>query len=560
MVFETQVAVQDLDTDPATEVTGSSAELNGSFTGNGEETKYYFEWGRTEAPYEHKIPLAPNEENAGSPNGQTAVAPVSVSGLEPVSTYHFRIVATNAAGTSEGSDKTFETLSDPVVTALPTSEYGTGSAQINAKINPENGGNVTACHFEYITQAAFGANGDEVQALAVTGATGGTFSLGFEGQTTKPIPYNAPPESVQAALQALTTIGSGNVVVASRGDGSYDVEFEGSLADTNVPQLTTEFSTLLPPDATAVVSTTTEGGHGWATATAVPCEPETLPYPGPTEVHAKLDALGIGTSYRFRLVATTDAGTTYEPTQAFGSIPLLPTVDSTVASGVGEERATLSAEIKPGFGPTIFRFEYGTTTAYGEQTAPSESIGSDNIDHAATSELTGLSPETTYYFRVIATNFRGSAVGPGRSFTTINLPKVEATPISGVTQTSAMLNAQIDPALSPTTYYFEYGPNSSYGSRTPRSAPLGPDAAFHPAATFISGLTPGTTYYYRVVAENAAGTSLGVNQTFTTASVEEKSVSSALKCHRGQVDRRGRCVQKGIPKRPHKTRRVRHHG
>jgi hypothetical protein len=83
-----------------------------------------------------------------------------------------------------------------------------------------------------------GAN--EAQTINVTGIpTGGTFTLTFDGATTANIVYNASAAVVQAALEALSNIGSGNVA----GSGGalpgtpVVITFQGSLAKREVPQM-----------------------------------------------------------------------------------------------------------------------------------------------------------------------------------------------------------------------------------------------------------------------------------------------------------------------------------
>ena len=81
---------------------------------------------------------------------------------------------------------------------------------------------------------------DEVQrAIVDASVTGGEYTLTFESQTTAPIPYNAAPGQVQAALEALSTIGAGNVSVeeGSNGNRSYDVTFTHALGSEDVPSL-----------------------------------------------------------------------------------------------------------------------------------------------------------------------------------------------------------------------------------------------------------------------------------------------------------------------------------
>jgi hypothetical protein len=85
---------------------------------------------------------------------------------------------------------------------------------------------------------------------------------------------------------------------------------------------------------------------------------------------------------------------------------------------------------------------------------------------------------------------------------------------SQVGKSSAVLNGTVDPNGQPTTYYFQYGTTTGYGLQSsPASAGRGSGTVAVHAA--ITGLTPGTTYHYRLVAQNAAGTSAGADQTVT---------------------------------------------
>jgi Ca2+-binding RTX toxin-like protein len=96
-------------------------------------------------------------------------------------------------------------------------------------------------------------------------------------------------------------------------------------------------------------------------------------------------------------------------------------------------------------------------------------------------------------------------------------PTVVTEAASGVTSTTVTFNAKIDPEGLATTYRFEYGKTTAYGSVIPasaKSAGSGISSALFSEA--VSGLAAGTTYHYRVVATNSAGQSLGADQTFTT--------------------------------------------
>ena len=251
--------------------------------------------------------------------------------------------------------------------------------------------------------------------------------------------------------------------------------------------------------------------------------------------------------YHFRLVATNGAGTTYGPDMTFHTMPPnLPEISDESASDVTPSSATLSAEINPGLGDTIYVFEYGTSSSYGQATVPSGSIGSDEVPHAVSSEISELTPGVIYHFRVVATNFGGTSYGSDQTFNTPGPPAIEATSSSGVTQTGATLEGTVRPAFSPSTYHFEYGADSSYGATTPESPSIGADNVGHAVSQAISGLSPGTAYHFRVVASNGVGTTAGPDQTLTTeaAIVPPPPASPPVKCKRGFVKRHGKCVRK----------------
>lgn len=91
-------------------------------------------------------------------------------------------------------------------------------------------------------------------------------------------------------------------------------------------------------------------------------------------------------------------------------------------------------------------------------------------------------------------------------------------PVSGLGQTTATLNAVINPQGDATTYHFDYGTTTAYGQTTANQSAIGDEPLL--GSVTLTGLTPGTTYHYRVEATNAmAGTTEGQDATFTTASL-----------------------------------------
>jgi PKD repeat protein len=111
----------------------------------------------------------------------------------------------------------------------------------------------------------------------------------------------------------------------------------------------------------------------------------------------------------------------------------------------------------------------------------------------------------------------GPAARRSQSVTVIGKPVVSTGPASTLTSHGATLKGTITPEGSATTYRFEYGTSTHYGLETSgKSAGAGFTARTISAA--ISGLQPGKTFYYRLVASNSAGTSDGSRRTFRTKS------------------------------------------
>ena len=94
--------------------------------------------------------------------------------------------------------------------------------------------------------------------------------------------------------------------------------------------------------------------------------------------------------------------------------------------------------------------------------------------------------------------------------------------VEDVTQTSAEIGGTVNPRGFATTYHFDYGLTSAYGLRAPQlDASAGSDASDHYVDQVLTGLSPGTTYHFRLVATNTAGTTAGADHAFTTAAAPQ---------------------------------------
>src|SRR5262249_40815499 len=87
-----------------------------------------------------------------------------------------------------------------------------------------------------------GPTANEVQEVELNDATGGTFTLTFDGQTTAALDWDASSSEVESALEALSNIDA--VSVSGSAGGPFSVTFEGSLAGTNVPLLVADATSL----------------------------------------------------------------------------------------------------------------------------------------------------------------------------------------------------------------------------------------------------------------------------------------------------------------------------
>lgn len=109
----------------------------------------------------------------------------------------------------------------------------------------------------------------------------------------------------------------------------------------------------------------------------------------------------------------------------------------------------------------------------------------------------------------------GPSMGGTVTVATPGAPTVATGAASSIGQAAATLNGTVNPQGKATKYHFDYGPTTSYGQKTGEES-AGEGSSDVPATIAIASLTPGTTYHYRLVAENAADTTEGVDRTFTT--------------------------------------------
>ncbi len=383
-------------TGSVTAITPTSATAGGTVNPGGQATTWHFEYG-TSTSYGSTTATV----SAGSGTANASVSR-TISGLAAGTTYHYRLVATNAAGTSQGADGIFTTTAAPGAVTGGTTGITSTSATLEGSVDPNS--SPTTWFFDYGTSTSYGS-----KTAAKSAGAGAT------------------PVSVSAPVSGLTR----------------------------------------------------------------------------------------GKVYHYRLVATSDAGTTRGADRTF-STQSAPTVVTRSASNITPTTAKLNGTITPNGLATSWYVEYGTNTAYGTRLT-AKNAGSGTSAVSVSASATGLRAATVYHFRFVASNSLGTTVGADQSFNTSVAPAVSTGAAQGIGVATATLTGSVDPKGRATTWWFEYGTTTGYGSKTTtRNAGSG---AARGVAEPLSKLSSGTTFHYRLVAKNDVGTTRGSDATFTTIGV-----------------------------------------
>jgi DNA-binding beta-propeller fold protein YncE len=419
--------------------------------------------------------------------------------------------ATGQIYVSDQSSGKIEVFGPPVtvpdVTTGAASKGHRTSATISGSVNPDNAGKATY-YFQYGESNAYGlttepesTEGNEPKPVSasLTGLErGSTYHYRLVAENANGPSYGED--------RVFTTVGNF--------PGGLGVNVFNPCVAANVQPTSATLNAITDPEG---ISASYYFQYGKSTEYGVGTTPTSVGA-GETEEPFVVPIAGLvpNTLYHCRLVGEYREieVVSFGEDQMFMTPVAQPAVNDRApfTTGVSLHEATLHAAVNPGNDITTYHFVYGPTSEYGSSTTATYTQV-NYADNEVEQLIMGLQPGTLYHYALIAGNSAGTTTGPDETFTTLagTPPAVETGDAREVSPTTATLSGVVDPAGQTTSYEFQIGTSTSYGTQL-----FGAVSSREEVTATLAGLLPGTTYHYRLLASDAAGTGYGADRTFTT--------------------------------------------
>ena len=398
----------------------------------------------------------------------------SISGMTAGTTYTFTVKATNAAGTSAASTASVPVTAPDVATAptnVTTTVTGTTSADVTwTAPGLDNGAEIT----DYIVTATPSAG--------LTISHSGAETVAHVSGLTNGTAYVFTVKAVNAVGKSAAASSDSNLIAtAPEAPAAPTLEIASATeltATWNVPEANgspiTGYTLQYSTDSTFTtgVTTVTNANRG-----------------------GTLSGLTTGSTYYVRVKAGNDVGfSSYSVAASLipGSAPAAVAKPSASLTGLTTASVTWTAPAANGYAITGY-----TVTA-----TPSAGLTITNTGTATTATVTGMTAGTTYTFTVKATNALGTSIESASStaITTADLPNAPAAPAvtaTGLTTTDLSVSAPANNGSAITGYTYQVSTDSTFTTGV---------TTLNGGATIqATGLTNGSTYYFRAAAINGVG-------------------------------------------------------
>jgi phosphodiesterase/alkaline phosphatase D-like protein len=512
LTFETLAAAPIVESVDSSQVKPTEATVEATVNPeNQATTSCVFEYGTTPGYGKKTVCTEPALNGASG-----TIASANLAGLAGASTYHYRVVVANKTGEVKGPDGKFTTpeLSKPTVEFESTPLLAPFEATLEAQINP--GYQLTKYAFEYSTTKP---TGTKLEGTIVT--VSGTNELSSSGAESASV-------STGEVLSQNATYYYRAIATNATGSTEGKIEEFKTLA-AMVPEVESEGSHRIRPFEATIEAqvnpeyqeTSCEFQYGTdaslTTSTSVACSPAELPAGGSTGVEVKLTGLRFSTPYYFRVVLANKTGEKAGPIEELETSAGSPTVEEETATALTPFSEALRAQVNAEYQLTSCELQYGPTAAYGNTVACDPPTLESHEDEPVTVTLQGLQSDSLDHYRFVLHNAAGTTNGSDNIFTTevTQTPTIEDESALNVSAIDAQLAASVNPNYQSTSYAFEYAEKEStllegHGT-TVSGGNLAGDSGAQAAGSVDLGsvLRPDTTYYYRVVATNATGTTAG---------------------------------------------------